>query len=300
MLKDCSKVWKEISVVNPPTFQLRHLGENNDIPIIIAKDIFKYPEKVNDFLSNGYWWSNGLSREYARGGKSMPLGGNETEYLESFVYYLKKLFGLNYLEIVEAYGNCLNGNMDMPNIYTCFPHVDMWPNGEDYEAYLDGEITSFEKLNSEVAFNFNLTNSNNVKTGFYSFNNKKSLFDFNKKDAYEYKDFRIDSEEVMDKKLLGEDGSYQVKKWVQIEDVSGPWKLEDIVTIEYNSVVIYPGFYFHSSYIKTDWFIDSDRVTLTGFATIDPERMSFAEENFNNVRTVWDHLDLNKVYGLYE
>ncbi len=85
MLKDCSKVWKEISVVNSPTFQLRHLGKNNDIPIIIAKDIFKYPEKVKDFLSNGYWWSNGLSKEYARGGKSMPFGGNETEYFESFV-----------------------------------------------------------------------------------------------------------------------------------------------------------------------------------------------------------------------
>ena len=300
MLKDCSKVWKEISVVNSPTFQLRHLGKNNDIPIIIAKDIFKYPEKVKDFLSNGYWWSNGLSKEYARGGKSMPFGGNETEYFESFVYYLKKLFGVSYVEIVEAYGNCLNGNMDMPNTNTCFPHVDMWPDMEEYEAYLDGKVAFFEELTSQLAFNFNLTNSNNVKTGFYSFNNKKSLFDFNKKDHNEYRDFNADSEEVMDKKLLGEDSLYQVKKWVQIEDVVGHWKLEDIVTIEYNSVVLYPGFYFHSPYIKTDWFTDSDRVNLIGFATADPEKMSFSKENFNNVRTVWDHFGLNKIYGLYD
>ena len=211
---------------------------------------------------------------------------------------MKNLFGVSYFEIGEAYGKCLNGNMDMPNTNTCFPHVDMWPDMEEYEEYLDGKVSFFEELTSEVAFNFNLTNSNNVKTGFYSFNNKKSLFDFNKKDHNEYRDFNADSEEVMDKKLLGEDSLYQVKKWVQIEDVVGHWKLEDIVTIEYNSVILYPGFYFHSPYIKTDWFTDSDRITVTGFFEIDPEDMSFKSEEFDRVYNLWESFGLNKICNL--
>ena len=66
MIKDCSKIWEEVFVVNDPTFELIYFGKDKDIPIIVAKNILKYPDKVREFLSNGYWWTNGFSEEYAR------------------------------------------------------------------------------------------------------------------------------------------------------------------------------------------------------------------------------------------
>ena len=30
-------------------------------------------------------------------------------------------------------------------------------------------------------------------------------------------------------------------------------------------MILYPSHYWHNSYINEDWFIDEDRITLTGF-----------------------------------
>ena len=38
-----------------------------------------------------------------------------------------------------------------------------------------------------------------------------------------------------------------------------------VADIDYNSMILYPSHYWHNSYIKEDWFIDEDRITLTGF-----------------------------------
>ena len=43
------------------------------------------------------------------------------------------------------------------------------------------------------------------------------------------------------------------------------YQLEYIANIEYNSLILYPSHYWHSVYIKEDWFTDTDRVTFTGF-----------------------------------
>ena len=43
------------------------------------------------------------------------------------------------------------------------------------------------------------------------------------------------------------------------------YQLEYVANIEYNSLILYPSHYWHSVYIKEDWFTDTDRVTFTGF-----------------------------------
>ena len=62
MLEPINKKWSEVFVVNNSTFEYKFIGKNKDIPIIIARDILKYPDKVREFVSNGYWWVNEKSR----------------------------------------------------------------------------------------------------------------------------------------------------------------------------------------------------------------------------------------------
>ena len=51
-------------------------------------------------------------------------------------------------------------------------------------------------------------------------------------------------------------------KWL---DEYENYKLEYVADIDYNSMILYPSHYWHSVYIKEDWFTDTDRVTFTGF-----------------------------------
>ena len=284
MIEDSNKVWEEIFVVNDPTFELSYIGDN--IPIITVKNILKYPDRVKEFLSNGYWWINGINSDNYRAGKSFYFGENEEVCLSPLVEYFQQLFGLKYIEVLSLYANCLNGNMNLQKIDSAFPHVDVWPNEDDYELYLDGN-SDLLKLSTEIAFNINLTewNENPVKTAFWSFKNKKSIFEFTREDFNDYESFN----EQLDN---------NVNKWFQLDNNYGQYKLEDIVTIEYNSMILYPSFYWHSPYLKSDWFTNADRITLTGFFAIDPNNMSFSKEEFKNIYNVWRLFGLNEIYGL--
>lgn len=288
MIKDCSKIWEELFVVNDPTFELTYFGKDEDIPIVVVKNILKYPDKVREFLSNGYWWKNGFSEEYARPGKSFEFGGNKKLYVSKLIDYFKSFFGVEYIHLLDLYGNCFNGNMDLPNVSSVFPHVDSWPEDKEYDLYLEGKLDVIESIKPDIAFNINLTNTDNVNTSIWSFNNKKSIFDLNREDFNYYESFSEDMENKFTKNT----------KWFQLDSSYGPYKCEDIIPIEYNSMILYPSFYWHSAYVESEWFNDSDRITLTGFMGIDPNDMNFKKENLKNVYSVWEFFGLNKIYGL--
>ena len=194
MIKDCSKIWEELFVVNDPTFELTYFGKDEDIPIVVVKNILKYPDKVREFLSNGYWWKNGFSEEYARPGKSFEFGGNKKLYVSKLIDYFESFFGVEYIHLLDLYGNCFNGNMDLPNVSSVFPHVDSWPEDKEYDLYLEGKLDVIESIKPDIAFNINLTNSDNVNTSIWSFNNKKSIFDLNREDFNYYESFSEDME----------------------------------------------------------------------------------------------------------
>ena len=58
----------------------------------------------------------------------------------------------------------------------------------------------------------------------------------------------------------------KAKNWRKLSNENFQnYQLEYIADIEYNSLILYPSHYWHSVYIKEDWFTDTDRITFTGF-----------------------------------
>ena len=242
MNKSANEIWKEIFVLNKLSFETL----NEIIPITIIKNVLKYPDQVREFLDNGYWWENGFDGKCSRPGKSFEFGLNTDFYFDPLVKPLIEFYEAEDILPIEIYGNCFNGNMNLHTVRSALPHVDTFP-GDDQN----------EDPRMDVAFNLNLTKSDKVKTAFYSFNNKRSVCDFDKKDYDDLKNCWN-----RQKKIIKE------KNWFLMSDNYENYKLEYIADIDYNSMILYPSHNWHNSYIKEDWFNDEDRITFTGFFEI--------------------------------
>ena len=249
-MKCASERWKEIFFVNELSFE--PLKDScvyaSDIPIYISRNVLKYPEQVKEFMENGYWWWNGGLEESIRPGKSFEFGDQflVQNYFLPLIEELIKFYDAQDVIPIEFYGNCYNGNKDLYSTMAYLPHTDTYP---DADQDLD-----IDPLN-DYAFNLNLTESDKVKTAFYSFNNKRSICDFTKKD---HDDFEIVREKHE---------SIEVKDWKKelVDEDYENFRLEYIANIDYNSMILYPSHYWHSCYLKEDWFTDIDRITFTGF-----------------------------------
>ena len=244
-MKCVSEKWKEAFVVNELSFEplKDSCTLDGDTPIIVAKDVLKYPEQVREFMENGYWWENGGDIECVRPGKSFDFGPNTEIYFIPLVEQFRKFYNADELIPIEFYGNCYNGDMNLYSPMSYIPHVDTFPGDDQNENPLN-----------EVAFNMNLTKSDKVKTCFYSFNNKKSICEFTAKD---YADYRS---------VSNKQGFVEAEKWREIGgDEYENYKLEYVADIDYNSLILYPSHYWHNAYMKENWFVDEDRVTFTGF-----------------------------------
>ena len=243
-MKCASEKWREVFVLNELTFEALDGSRRSDseIPIIIAKNVLKYPEQVGEFLENGYWWNNGDVEGTTRPGKSFDFGPKIDDYFIPLVDQLTEFYDVENVEPIEFYGNCYNGNMDIFTTMSYLPHVDTFPGDDQNENPLN-----------DAAFNINLTKSDKVKTAFYSFNDKKSICEITQKD---YDDLRI---------ITDKHHSMKAEQWKELEDVYENYKLEYVADIEYNSMILYPSHHWHNAYIKEDWFTDEDRITFTGF-----------------------------------
>ena len=244
-MKCASEKWKEVFILNDLSFEeiTESCKSNKDIPIIAAKNVLKYPEQVREFLENGYWWMNRCLNSSIRPGKSFDFGFDVKGYFNPLINQFVKFYHADDIEPIEFYGNCYNGNADLYTTMSYLPHVDTFPGADEDINPLD-----------DFAFNLNLTKSDKVKTAFYSFNNKKSVCDFTMED---FKDF--ERVKKRHKKIKSKD-------WKKLSNENFEnYQLEYIADIEYNSLILYPSHYWHSVYIKEDWFTDTDRITFTGF-----------------------------------
>ena len=244
-IKCASEKWKEVFILNDLSFEeiTESRRSKKDIPIVVVKNVLKYPEQVREFLDNGYWWMNRCLDSNIRPGKSIDFGFDVEKYFNPLIEQLTKFYNADSIEPIEFYGNCYNGNADLYTTMSYLPHVDTFPGADE----------DINPLN-DYAFNLNLTKSDKVKTAFYSFNNKKSVCDFTAKD---YNDLR----NINDKHEF-----VKVKQWKESgENEYENYKLEYVADIDYNSMILYPSHYWHNAYLKEDWFIDEDRVTFTGF-----------------------------------
>ena len=244
-IKCASEKWKEVFILNDLSFEKipESCKSKKDTPIVVAKNVLKYPEQVREFMENGYWWMNRCINSSIRPGKSFDFGYDVGKYFTPLVNQFIKLYNADDIIPIEFYGNCYNGNADLYTTMSYLPHVDTFPGDNQNENPLN-----------DFAFNLNLTKSDKVKTAFYSFNNKRSVCDFTKKD-YE------DLERVKNKH-----SEVKVKEWRKLSNENYEnYKLEYIADIEYNSLILYPSHYWHGCYLKEDWFTDTDRITFTGF-----------------------------------
>ena len=244
-MKCASEKWKEVFILNDLSFEeiTESCKSNKDIPIIAAKNVLKYPEQVREFLENGYWWMNRCLNSSIRPGKSFDFGFDVKGYFNPLINQFVKFYHADDIEPIEFYGNCYNGDADLYTTMSYLPHVDTFPGADEDINPLD-----------DFAFNLNLTKSDKVKTAFYSFNNKKSVCDFTMED---FKDF--ERVKKRHKKIKSKD-------WKKLSNENFEnYQLEYIADIEYNSLILYPSHYWHSVYIKEDWFTDTDRITFTGF-----------------------------------
>ena len=244
-LKCASEKWKEVFILNDLSFEKipESCKSKRDIPIVVAKNVLKYPEQVREFLENGYWWMNRYNSGRLRPGKSFDFGFDVKTYFNPLINQFTKFYNADNIEPIEFYGNCYNGNADLFTTMSYLPHVDTFPGADE----------DINPLN-DYAFNLNLTKSDKVKTAFYSFNNKKSVCDFTMED---FKDF--ERVKKRHKKIKSKD-------WKKLSNENFEnYQLEYIADIEYNSLILYPSHYWHSVYIKEDWFTDTDRITFTGF-----------------------------------
>ena len=71
-IKCASEKWKEVFILNDLSFEKipESCKSKKDIPIVVAKNVLKYPEQVREFLENGYWWLNRCLDSNIRPGKS--------------------------------------------------------------------------------------------------------------------------------------------------------------------------------------------------------------------------------------
>ena len=231
MIESASERWQEIFVLNELDYEKE--GEFK-----LCRNVLKYPEKVREFLEQGYWWSNEYSNCY-RPGKTFSFGYNSGQMFINLLLEFRKLYQRN-LNPVEIYGNCFNGNMRLSNVRSILPHVDSDVSHE-----------------MGVAFNLNLTDSNQVMTSFWSWKNKKSSYSLSEKEIIEANTFFDQQNEIV-----------KGNKWIQINSQYGNFKMESVAEIGYNDMIIYPSHYWHNVYMKENWFQNTDRVTLTGFFAV--------------------------------
>ena len=231
MIESASDRWQKIFVLN-------ELDYEEEGEFKLCRNVLKYPEKVREFLEQGYWWSNEYSNCY-RPGKTFSFGYNSGQMFINLLLEFRKLYQRN-LNPVEIYGNCFNGNMRLSNMRSILPHVDSDVADE-----------------MGVAFNLNLTDSNQVMTSFWSWKNKKSSYSLSEKEIIEANTFFDQQNEIV-----------KGNQWIQINSQYGNFKMESVAEIGYNDMIIYPSHYWHNVYMKKNWFQNTDRVTLTGFFAV--------------------------------
>ena len=54
MIKSATKIWEEISEINNVQVEFHKL--NGVVPVLLIRDLYKYPDKVHEFLKGLDYW----------------------------------------------------------------------------------------------------------------------------------------------------------------------------------------------------------------------------------------------------
>ena len=218
MIKSADKIWEEVGEINNLEFEYHYLGEDQDIPVLIAKDVFKYPDKVVEFANTLPFWEtrNMIGDEIIRPGLTYEVSPLLSyQFTHRLSRRVGKIFGVPKPKIFDVYASATGGKMTLCQSggLCCYPHTDANPADSAQDT-------------QNVALNINLTNHGAVKTGFWSFMNKKSLLDFNMDELNAFNNFQHRHTDIAS------------SSWFQMRDYED-FKYEDAVTMPYNSCLLY-------------------------------------------------------------
>lgn len=279
MIRNSNNDWQDICEINPLKVEFKYLG---DIPVLIARDFFTNPDAITEFFSKGHWWENGtnevMAEELIRPGKSLYFHEEVMDWFAAPILApFLSLLGVKAVKLHSINGNCFNGDMPLDNLLSAFPHTDV-PGGDFVKA-------------PQIAFNIGLTKERQhlVQTGFWSFDGKKSKLDFSFNDE--------SAVEKLNDYILGTKDA-RGNTWFQIKDFE-QYKLEEIVNIDYNSLVAYPTHYLHNPYMEPHWFTGHDRVTIAGFLGAYPEDLDFEDNHLEDVSYAWEFFQLDKIHNFH-
>jgi hypothetical protein len=278
LINSSTKIWKEISEVNNLEFEYHLLPGN--VPILIANNVFLYPDKVQEFLESlDYWETKDFDdSDIVRPGMTHQFTPNLFSMLgHQLTQKFKKIFGVNDMSIIDMYTQATSGTMglDVTGGLCCYPHMDSDP------------FDSIETERPCIVANINLSKSSDpVTTGFWSWRGKNNVLDFNREDKNTLINFYDRHEEQ------------SIDKWFQVHDYED-FKFESSATMMYNSLVVYPTGCIHNPYIKPNWFSDKERIVLSAFYSIQPENLDFEEKNADIVSYTWEHFRLDTLFNYH-
>ena len=157
MIKCASEKWKEIFILNDLSFEVitESCKSGRDIPIVIAKDVLKYPEQVREFMENGYWWVNGGVDGSLRPGKSFDFGYDVEKY---FIPLVDEL-----VELYDAEGNSF-ASSTYPNSNFMGNKIFSYKQGtgtNDTELGFPLSYLNVENI-GDIVFDYNLPNDSFV------------------------------------------------------------------------------------------------------------------------------------------
>lgn len=280
MIKPASDVWYEISKTNNLEFEFHTLGNNKNIPVLIARDVYQQPDKVRDFLLEFPYWATkeiedaettvrpGLTAEIP------PLF--QKNFYRTLTKPLQKMLGVKKMEVRDGYVNLEGGKMhlDRSSISCCYPHVDNKPDDPEYAQM-------------HVAANINLSKSDDpVRTGFWSWFGKTN-----------YMDLTLDEENELDN-FYGRHEQQVVSKWFQMKNYEN-FRFEDAVEMGYNDLVLYSTMQFHNPYIESEWHGEQDRMMLTSFYAVYPDDLDFNDSELDIVSATWETFRLNTLHNYH-
>ena len=105
-MKCASEKWNEAFILNELIFETLEdsCKSIDDIPIILVKNVLKHPDKVREFLDNGYWWTNPCVED-TRPGKSFEFGTDLENYCDPLIDNLSDYYEVDNITPIEFYAN---------------------------------------------------------------------------------------------------------------------------------------------------------------------------------------------------
>ena len=273
MIEPFDKLWNKLFVFNE--FNIEYKNISKKIPLILIKDIFKYPDELYDVISKlSHWPLNRGLDDSARPGISHQFSPIIMNYASSkFNEKISNIFGVKRVDTTCMYST------------VCYSGMTLDPKGISNIPHFDSPIPNGNRIYPHVVTNFNLSKTSDpVSTGFWSWMGKCCGLDFT-----------VDERNLYN---LYVNKQSPETKWSQFKS-GGGFEFEGFMQMPYNSALIYPTTYLHSPYIKNDWFCDSQRLMLSIFSAIAPQNLSYPIEQKNHIKNIWEKFRLSSYLGYY-